>query len=303
MQSLINKKFSLSELLLNALFDLSPKRTLKLSLRLVSFLSKKKIRPEDRVYYNLGFNMTIEVEGRHLNGCIWGEGPVLILVHGWMSCSASWKAYISYFVQNGYQVRTIDAPGHGLNTYQHFDIAFYFKAIDHLIKETSNLYAIIGHSIGATAAFFGTLQNRHISIRKLVLISPYSSLHQLSNEMANFLQLNENFVEVFDEHVYSVLGRRLEELEITKHVSLLGSVEIDIIHADNDPVISQQESINITNVSPDNVALHKVEGTGHAKSHPKVMEQVFNRLPRMPKHNWFPITTINILLYLFYNLV
>lgn len=274
MKALVNKEFNTIGYLLNRLFKLSPKHALNLSLLLVSWISKKKLRPEDRVFYEMGFDFMVDVNGKKVKGTIWGEGPVLILVHGWMSNAASWRTYVSYFVNCGYQVIALDAPGHGLNARQHFDIAEYFLAIRQLIKQVGNIYAIIGHSIGATAAFFGTLDNPKIFPGKLILINPYHSLHQLANEMANYLKLSDSFVQIFDEKVENILGRSIRELKISTQIRHLNYIDIDLIHADDDPVSAQSESFKLVQSASENVAFHPVTGTGHAKSHPKVVEKV-----------------------------
>src|SRR5262245_2710062 len=43
----------------------------------------------------------------------WGEGPTMVLVHGWGSRGARLGSFVEPLVSSGYSVVTFDSPAHG----------------------------------------------------------------------------------------------------------------------------------------------------------------------------------------------
>lgn len=272
MKSLFNSNLGLFGSSFNLAMKLFPKPAFHFSLRLISILSQRKLKPEDRVLYAQGFEMNVTVDNQVIKGHIWGEGPVIVLVHGWRSNAASWKHYIPHLLESGYQVVALDAPGHGINQPMPFDLGIYFNAVQKLINQIDNIHAVVGHSIGATAAFFGCLP----IINKpncLILLSPYGSVMQLAEEMADLLKLSPAFIKAFDQHMFQHTGRDLHNLDISKHVHRLNHSIIDIIHSQDDPVSPIKFSYNIQSKAT-HVLLHQMHQTGHRKSEKQIVNKV-----------------------------
>lgn len=277
MKQLIKSDLTIFGTLLNFFLRISPNIAFKLSLKLVSIISKRKLSPEDKVLYSLAYETRVQFEGQTVKGHVWGEGPVILLVHGWRSNAASWRTYIPKLVDLGYQVVAFDAPGHGVNSNLHFDIVKYLKFIELVIAETNNLHTVLGHSIGGTASFFGLLHNQNRSCQKLIMVCPYGSLEGLAIEMANVLKLNKRFVEMFDKWVLENLNEQLDYFRIHDHVNSIKSLELEIIHSADDPIIPISSSIKIRGCS-NNVMLLETQNSGHSKSHPEIYKKVMQIL-------------------------
>ena len=66
------------------------------------------------------------MEYKHLNGnglkigaAIEGEGPLIVLVHGWPESWYSWRHQIPFLASLGYKVAAIDVRGYGPVSYTH----------------------------------------------------------------------------------------------------------------------------------------------------------------------------------------
>lgn len=97
---------------------------------------------------------------------VWGEGPPVLLIHGFASSIAvNWVAtgWVETLVKAGYRVVAIDNRGHG-NSQKLYDANLYFahemagdalRLLDHLGIERT---PVIGYSMGARIAAYLALQ-------------------------------------------------------------------------------------------------------------------------------------------------
>lgn len=79
-----------------------------------------------------------------------GEGPVIILLHGFLENSSMWKNYAAYFSAN-HKVICIDLPGHGKSApFKHeCSMSLMADAVHFVFKqEQAAIATIIGHSMG-----------------------------------------------------------------------------------------------------------------------------------------------------------
>lgn len=60
--------------------------------------------------------ITLSAEGEALAGYAWGEGPTVLLHHGWGSSALGMSAFVRPLVEAGYQVLAYDAHAHGKST-------------------------------------------------------------------------------------------------------------------------------------------------------------------------------------------
>src|SRR5262245_10129632 len=60
----------------------------------------------------------------------WGEGPAIVLVHGWNGRGAQLGAFVDPLVAAGFQVVSFDAPGHGKSPGSTSSIIAFADALD-----------------------------------------------------------------------------------------------------------------------------------------------------------------------------
>ena len=95
--------------------------------------------------------ISVNVEGRARPGFVTGEGPLLILVHGWGGRAAQMLDLAHAAARNGYRAVAIDAPGHNTDdqrTSDGFQIAAGLEAVEARFGAPE---AVIAHSLGAMA--------------------------------------------------------------------------------------------------------------------------------------------------------
>ena len=100
----------------------------------------------------------------------WGSaGPLVLLAHGWGGHAGQWAAFVRPLVAAGFRVLAFDAPGHGRSAAGALGpgratLLDFQWALRLLAAREGQPYAVVAHSLGATAAALalprGDLMNR-----------------------------------------------------------------------------------------------------------------------------------------------
>src|SRR5579871_2666521 len=87
-----------------------------------------------------------------LAATVWGDGPPVLLAHGWGCRRTHWGAFIVPLAKAGFRVVSVDAPAHGDSTGQFADVASFANGLLETGRELGPLAAIVGYSFGAGAS-------------------------------------------------------------------------------------------------------------------------------------------------------
>lgn len=126
-----------------------------------------------------------------LTGWTWGEsGPAVLLIHGWEGHTGRMIPLINPLLAAGYRVFTLDAPGHGLSPSAKTHLLDVGHAIQAMMEQHGEFYAVIAHSFGAAATAIMLAREPQLMPKKLVLLSPMRDLQQHFDIFANIAQLS-----------------------------------------------------------------------------------------------------------------
>jgi pimeloyl-ACP methyl ester carboxylesterase len=107
----------------------------------------------------------------------WGDGPTVLLAHGWGSRGTHWGAFVPPLVEAGFRAVAVDAPAHGDSPGRHANaLAFALGLLD-AGRTLGPLAGVVGHSFGAGAT--GIALNRGLAARRAVYLSGPASLAAL----------------------------------------------------------------------------------------------------------------------------
>lgn len=126
--------------------------------------------------------------GVELAAHAWGEGPVVLLVHGWAGRGAQLGAFVPPLVEAGYRVVTFDLPAHGrtpgrrLQGYQGRD------AVLRMGEALGPLAAVIAHSFGAICTTLALKQG--LETGRVAYVAPACHLDQAVRGFARQLGLS-----------------------------------------------------------------------------------------------------------------
>jgi pimeloyl-ACP methyl ester carboxylesterase len=117
----------------------------------------------------------------------WGEGPTVILAHGWNGSAAQMSPFVEPLVRAGFYVVAFDEPAHGSSIGRRataFDFAEALLAVSRRVKP---IHAIVAHSLGATGAALAL--SRGLKADRAVLLAPPAEMGHFARVFAGALGL------------------------------------------------------------------------------------------------------------------
>lgn len=128
------------------------------------------------------------IRGHRLDLYRWGEGPRVLLHHGWSGDAAQMSAFVDPLVGAGFEVIAVDGLGHGASEGR--VSSFVDMAIDaiSLNDHVGGLHAVIGHSMGAMIAA-RILRARDVD--RAILLAPPAEMRVYSELFAHALDLSD----------------------------------------------------------------------------------------------------------------
>jgi len=116
----------------------------------------------------------IAVDAHTIDTWTWGDGPVVLLMHGWSGRGAQLGAFVEPLVARGLRVVTFDAPAHGRAPGQFTNFPEIAAVAAHIAKQYGSVHAVIAHSAGCVPAMLALRGAR--APQRAVFISPFASL-------------------------------------------------------------------------------------------------------------------------------
>lgn len=81
-----------------------------------------------------------------------GAGPAVLLAHGWEGSASDMVTIGNELRAGGFRVISFDMPAHGRSTGRQTTLAHMARAVRDVAQAVGPLRAVVGHSLGATAA-------------------------------------------------------------------------------------------------------------------------------------------------------
>ncbi|MDX2475618.1 MAG: alpha/beta fold hydrolase [Candidatus Krumholzibacteria bacterium] len=130
----------------------------------------RPLRPAEEKLLATATPFRLQAEGYDLPAWSWGNGPTVLLQHGWGSRGSHLGQFVEPLVKAGYSVVTYDAPAHGQSpgrTTNAFEVG---RVVLQLTRKLGGVHAIIGHSIGCSASGFA--MRAGAPVQRAVFLNP-----------------------------------------------------------------------------------------------------------------------------------
>src|SRR3712207_163074 len=103
----------------------------------------------------------------------YGEGPLVVLVHGWQGGASQLSTLATSICAAGFRVALFDMPAHGEAPGWSTSAPEFVRVLEHVARELGPLHAVVGHSLGGTAALLCAA--RGLPMSGVVALSPVPS--------------------------------------------------------------------------------------------------------------------------------
>jgi pimeloyl-ACP methyl ester carboxylesterase len=203
----------------------------------------------------------------------WGEGPNVLLLHGWGGRASQLGAFAQPLVEAGFGVLAIDAPAHGRSPGRATSIFEIADALLTLDRRHGPFAAAITHSFGGMC--LGVAVERGLRVRRAVLICAPAGMAFLLERFASIVQAPPAVVGRFERRLHRRFGEDLRASIDTERVAARMRIPALIVHDADDQDVPLEQGQRVAEAWP-GAELWRTEGLGHSRilRSPRVLERV-----------------------------
>ena len=217
------------------------------------FLEDLNLRQQSRSSF-------LNFEGGQLAMMEWGEGPIVLGVHGWNSSGKRFRHFIKPLVDSGFRLVVFDGPAHGCSSGSHLDLIQYARSIVAIARRMGTIHALMAHSFGSIASLLAI--EKGLQVEKMVIFSPLNGI----KGPIDYLTRNSGMPEWFAHRVQDVFEKRFQrDLNSVEALSLVPNLDLPpslICHDADDPILPFQNAQDLSRVWK-NSQLFITRGLGH----------------------------------------
>jgi pimeloyl-ACP methyl ester carboxylesterase len=206
----------------------------------------------------------VEHKGRHIATWRWGssDAPAVLLAHGWGGNAAQMRAFVFPLLSARFRVIAYDQPAHGVSEGRLTGLPDFADVLTEVAWHYGDVRAVIGHSLGATAAALAIAQKK-VDLRRIVLVSPPADLVGYSRRFARWHWIPEPVRDAMQAAIEERYGLRWSELELQRLAPRLEAQAL-VIHDRGDRVVPWKQGEQFARHWR-GARLMSTEGLGHGR--------------------------------------
>lgn len=240
----------------------APGPTARLLERLLTSPRRFPASSRERALTESADPIELEVQGKTLQGWIWGAtnpGPLVVLVHGWEGRGSQLAALADPLVSRGYRVVTWDVHGHGRSPGRRATVFDFAEALLAAERQLGSIDVVVAHSFGCTGTAFALRCGLETS--RVVFFAPPISLKRGTRYWARLLGVTDHVLQRMRDSMENRSGVRWSELEMRNMAPDMGA-ELLIIHDELDRQVQVDAARELVELWP-GARLKVTRGLGH----------------------------------------
>ena len=239
----------------------SPDLALRLAERIFSTPRRHRMPDVELAAIHRGQSTFLRANGLRLRMHTWGEGPAVLLLHGWEGRGAQFHAFLDPLIEAGFSAIAFDQPGHGHSEGHLANPLIWTEAVEAVASEIGPLHGVVAHSLGAVGAAMA--MTRGLNVPRAVFISPPPEPDPYYSGLLSALGLPENTHQAAFHAFAARLGIPWDQARLRSLASRLSSPLL-VIHDRDDREISWS-SIAALAPSWPSARFYSTEGLGHRR--------------------------------------
>lgn len=197
--------------------------------------------PKAQRFLDSAAKLAVKHNEQTLMGYVWGEGPTVLLVHGWEASASSLRAFVTPLTAHGFRVVALDGPAHGASPGVQTNLLDFGEAIRRTIEQIGPVHGIIAHSFGGAATMLMLANHLHTLAENVVLIGAPSELANMMDEWARARGVSQPVVEGMHQAVTARFGQTVEAFSVAMVAPSVKSAGL-IVHDEGDEAVPFQEA-------------------------------------------------------------
>ena len=241
--------------------------------------SRYEVKSTDQAVLERGNTYRLPFEGGQVAVTTWGEGPAVLLMHGWGGARAQMTGFVDPLLSAGYRVVAYDQPGHGESDGTTTNLLKIAPTMDLIAEREGPFHAVIAHSFGTLITSYALVERNFPPPARLVYFGAFNQLLDSLPRFQVLAGLPDQVMEAFRVMLLEEFGQGV--LEAITNESLTPRIDIPALmfHDATDNVTPVEDSRSIARVWKQ-AQLIETEGLGHrgALQSKSIHEQVIRFL-------------------------
>jgi pimeloyl-ACP methyl ester carboxylesterase len=247
---------------------LSPKLAALLALRLFmtppSFpIPRRELEIREKAQLKM-----LPIDGEEIAVRTWGEGPTVLLSHGWGGRGTQFYALIEALVEAGYRAVAFDVPAHGDSSGKRTNMLKASKTIAGIMEREEPIQAVVGHSFGCGIALLA-IDRYNLPADKVILFSCFTDTLWITEQFAAAFSISEPVVETMRQEAKRRFADHFDKpwdwLEISPVITIKKVTgDLLLIHDRHDAEVPYQHALRLKEIAPE-IQLLTTERQGHKK--------------------------------------
>jgi pimeloyl-ACP methyl ester carboxylesterase len=197
-------------------------------------------------------------EGRRIAAWRWGQGPVVVLLHGWGGRAAQLSAFVAPLVNRGFSVVAFDAPGHGASG-RCLSSAPQFAQALRAVAAGDPVHGILTHSLGAAGTALAIRDG--LRVGRVVFLAPPADPPSWVATLAARLGIPSSVVDALRARSERRLRMRWEDLHLVRLAAGFDA-SLLVIHDRDDGEVPPEDGHAVAAAWP-GARLLETTGLGH----------------------------------------
>lgn len=219
------------------------------------------LQPDERAALAAAAEPPLRHEGHKLARWTLGQGPRVVLVHGWNSRGAHLLGFARPLLAAGFSVTLFDLPAHGDSGGHASSVVHAGRALRALAADIGDVHAVIGHSMGSAAALLAFAHG--LRVQRSVHLAVPSSLTPMVKGLAAAHGLGPADAAAFAGWVEGFIGTRMACVDVERLRPGLRHPAL-IVHDPDDRTVPMAASTALHGAWPRSTLL-PVCGLGHRR--------------------------------------
>jgi pimeloyl-ACP methyl ester carboxylesterase len=238
----------------------APELAARLAFRL--FFTPMRYNPPKKEVFSLqkSHPFTLQHQGKKVQCYQWGEGPVVVMLHGWSGRGGQFREFIEPFTQAGYKVVAIDAPGHGASEGKRLTILDVHGVLSLLHQQMGPFKGIIGHSFGGASSLYA--MSLGLPECPLVMIGSPTIGRDIIDDFFRKIKGGPVATRIFEEKVVKKYGKPFDAYSACAVADKVQQVPLLLVHDVGDKEVNLSQPKALKKLLPA-AQLHVTEGLGH----------------------------------------
>lgn len=228
----------------------------------------------------------------------WGEGPVVLLVHGWNGRGSQLAALVDPLVALGHRVVAFDAPGHGASSGSRASLVDFADATLSVLDAVRPMFgparAIVAHSMGGAAVTYAmhrrqsepsteierALRSHPLPAERFVFVAPPIDVREFVGHFVRMVDGGPDLERAMRDRIEDKIGVRMADLYAPKLARDLDAPLL-VIHDELDREVPIEKGRMLARSWP-GAELHETRGLGHTRilKEPAIVRRIVDFVAR-----------------------